>query len=183
MTYGRWTENLAAVHGWVERQDWADPSRIGTLGISSGTTAALRHALGQPRSAFVISIATCLGLYISMPRSPARTFVENTEALLAGERRIVFDIAFPEVFFRDFVEGAPIFTVASIECPVFFLQGTKDNPFRRSDAWLGNELRRYAGKPVTYREIEGGDHGMDQKAEEGASAVVSWLTNIGVMRR
>lgn len=183
MTYGRWTENLAAIHQWVERQEWADPPRIGTLGISSGTTAVLRHALGLPTSAFVISIATCLGLYISMPRSPARTFVDNAEVILAGDRRKVFDIAFPEAFFRDFVGGAPIFAVASIECPVFFLQGSKDNPFRRSDAWLGKELRRTAGRPVEYQEIEGGDHGMDQKAEEGASAVLSWLTDIGVLRR
>lgn len=183
MTYGRWTENLAAVHEWVERQPWADSARIGTLGISSGTTAALRHALGRPGSAFVISIATCLGLYINMPRSPARTFVENAEAMLVGERRNVFDIAFPEAFFRDFVEGAPVFTVASIECPVFFLQGTNDDPFRRSDAWLGKELRRTAGRPVAYREIEGGDHGMGKKAEEGASAVLDWLIDIGVLRR
>ena len=39
MTYGRWTDNLAAVYAWVVGQDWADPARIGSLGISSGSTA------------------------------------------------------------------------------------------------------------------------------------------------
>ena len=42
-------------------------------------------------------------------------------------------------------------------------------------------MRRYAGKPVAYREIEGGDHGMDRKAEEGASAVLSWLMEIDIL--
>ena len=116
-----------------------------------------------------------------MPRSPARTFVEQAEVLLDGGRAEVFDVPFPVAFFRDFVENAPIFDVGSIECPVFFLQGARDNPFRRSDAWLGNELRRYADTPVHYLEIEGGDHGFNLEHEQSVSAVISWLQSFAML--
>lgn len=181
MTYGRWGENVSAIHTWVATQGWADPGRIGTLGISSGSTAALRHARQYPETAFVISIATCLGLYISMPRSPARIFAEGIEALLGGETAEVFGVSFPVAFFRDFVQNAPIFDLDAIRCPVFFMQGSKDNPFRRSDAWLGNEMRRYYGVPVHYREIEGGDHGLNEGHEEAVDAVIAWLESLAIL--
>jgi uncharacterized protein len=175
MTYGHWTENLADVHGWVGQQTWADPTRIGCLGISSGSTAALRFARQSQSCAFAISVATCLGLYISMPNSPARTYVRQVRDLLAGGRAPVFGMEFPHEFFRDFVEHAPIYDVHEIACPVLFLQGAEDNPFRRSDAWLGYQLRQRAGAPVEYVEVEGGDHGLGSRAEESTEIVVSWL--------
>ncbi len=181
MTYGRWADNLAAIHAWVAGQAWADPTRIGSLGISSGSTAALREARQHAEVAFVISIATCLGLYINMPRSPARTFTQQAEALLDGGTVEVFDVPFPAAFFRDFVENAPIFDVGAIRCPVFFLQGSKDNLFRRSDAWLGKELHLHAGMPVDYLEIEGGDHGLNQEHEHSVAAIVSWLQSLAIL--
>jgi pimeloyl-ACP methyl ester carboxylesterase len=78
-------------------------------------------------------------------------------------------------FFRDFVAHAPIYDVHEIACPVLFLQGTEDNPFRRSDAWLGYQLRLGAGVPVTHVEIEGGDHGLGSRATESTAVAVSWL--------
>jgi len=182
MTYGRWTNNLADVYTWVTEQEWADPARIGCLGISSGSTAALRFARQVPQSAFVVSVATCLGLYISMPNSPARTFAREAEALLAGEPVEVFGVPFPAEFFREFIEHASIYDVREIKCPVFFLQGSEDNPFRRADAWLGYELRRKSGAPTHYIEVEGGDHGLNSRAEESTTAVMSWLRSIDVLR-
>ena len=51
MTYGRWTSNLADIFSWVSRQVWADVSRIGCLGISSGSTAVLRFGRQTPGAA------------------------------------------------------------------------------------------------------------------------------------
>jgi dipeptidyl aminopeptidase/acylaminoacyl peptidase len=180
MTYGRWVENLADVYRWATTQPWADPARIGCLGISSGSTAALRFAR-EHGAAFVISIATCLGLYISMPNSPARTFVREAEGLLRGGRAGVFGISFPLEFFRDFIGHAPVYHVDEIACPVFFLQGVKDNPFRRSDAWLGYQLRRDRDAPVRYLEIADGDHGLNSAPEESVDAILAWLETIDAL--
>jgi uncharacterized protein len=183
MTYGRWARNLADVHTWAAQQPWADSTRIGCLGISSRSTAALRFAHQAADCAFAISVATCLGLYISMPNSPARSYVQETEELLGGGQAPVFGMLFPLAFFRDFVEHAPIYDVHEIACPVLFLQGSEDNPFRRSDAWLGYQLRHRAGTPVEYVEVEGGDHGLGARAEESTAIVVSWLQGIHVLPR
>jgi predicted alpha/beta-hydrolase family hydrolase len=88
---------------------------------------------------------------------------------------------FPLEFFRDFIEHAPIYDVYEIACPVLFLEGSEDNPFRRSDGWLGYQLRDRVGAPVEYIEIEGGNHGLGSRAAEGTAAVVSWLQAIDVL--
>src|SRR5438067_13408590 len=78
MTYARWAENLAAVYEYVAQQNWADADRIGLLGISSGTNAVFRFA-AIARPAFVISVVTCLGLFMNMPNAPGNVMIDNLE--------------------------------------------------------------------------------------------------------
>ena len=181
MTYGRWAENVAAVFAEVATWDTVDAARIGCLGISSGSTAALRFARDERRAAFVVSVATCLGLYINMPHSPARTLSENMETLLSGGTARVFDVRFPLTFFTDFVQHAPLYDVQEIACPVLFLQGAEDNVWRRSDAWTGNALRQRANAATWHVEIEGGDHGLDSRPKESVDALEHWLEGRGML--
>jgi dipeptidyl aminopeptidase/acylaminoacyl peptidase len=182
MTYGRWTRNLEAVVDWVAAQEWADPARVGCYAVSSGTTAALRLAACGRKLAFVVSVATCIGLFIDMPLPPGRLLAENLASLAAGGTAPVFGVPFGLEFFRDFLAGAPVHVLPSIACPVFFLQGANDNPWRRSDAALGYDLLRRAGVPTRHRELEGGGHGLDEVPERCADEVIHWLQEIGITR-
>jgi acetyl esterase/lipase len=70
----------------------------------------------------------------------------------------------------------------TITCPILFLQGGADNPFRRSDGRLGCELLRAHGLPTAYFEIETGDHTLGNVPREGADAVPAWLQKITFLR-
>ena len=180
MSYGRWHTNLAEVFDWIMRQPWADPQRIGCFAISSGTTAAFRHGIASPDCAFIVSVATCIGAFIGMPNPPGRIFAENARALLEGKTASVFGTAFSQEFFHDFLTEAPVYRLRSIVCPVFFLQGADDNPWRRADAWLGFQLLKEQG--AKYMEIPGGDHGLDRVADIAAGAAMEWLREINFRR-
>jgi uncharacterized protein len=183
MTYGRWAEDIAAVFAEVASWDWVDATMIGCLGISSGSTAALRFARAERHVAFVISVASCLGLYINMPRSPARTMSESLEILLAGGSAKVFDTSFPLAFFSDFVEHAPLYELQAVACPVLFLQGTEDNIWRRTDALIGNTIRQKYNMPTALVEIAGGNHGLDSRPSESVDALLDWLQGRSVLEK
>jgi len=176
MTYGRWRNNLADVFEWIVRQPWADPSRIGCFAISSGTTAALRYAATSTLPAFVISVATCAGHFIQMPNPPGRILVNHIDELAAGKTVELFGTQFGLEFFHDFLNEAPVYNHSSINCPVFFLQGASDNPWRRADSWLGYQLLKSKG--AKHLEMENGDHGLDTVADAAANEAFTWLQQI-----
>lgn len=179
MTYGRWHRNLADIFAWLVKQAWADPGRSGCFAISSGTTAMLRYAAGPTPPAYAISVATCVGAFIGMPTPPARLLVNHLDELTQGKQVEVFKTPFGIEFFRDFLEEAPVYSLKSIPCPVFFLQGGRDNPWRRTDAWLGYLLLKEKG--AKYLELEDGDHGLDTAPERGAAETLAWLESIGIL--
>ena len=181
MSYGRWTTNLRDVFEWVAQQHWANRQKIGCFGISSGTTAALRYAIQNRDLAFVVSVATCLGSNIHMPNGPGKQMVENWDKLLGGGSVELFGVPFKLDFFKDFIGHAPVFNLRDITCPVFFLTGADDNPFRRSDAWLGYTLMKQKGLNVRYFEIEGGNHVLDNVPDICAQEAITWLKSIGVL--
>jgi pimeloyl-ACP methyl ester carboxylesterase len=181
MTYARWMSNLEGVVDWVAAQEWADPSRIGCFAVSSGTTAALRLAAASKKVAFVISVATALGLFMDMPNGPGRTLVEHWDTLNGGGCATVFGTEFPLEFFRDFISRAPAYDLPHVTCPVFFLQGKLDNPWRRADAWLGFKVLEASGLPVKHVELDNGGHGLDEVPDLCAEEVMGWLREIGIV--
>ena len=186
-TYGRWAANLADVCTYVSAQAWADAGRIGALGISAGSTAVLRCAIDTQKLAAGIAIATFLGHYVGMPEGPVKLFVDHLDALLAGGTvdllgRDGSRLACGLDFLKDCIGGAPIYRLHTITCPIYFLQGGADNVYRRSDARLGYELLRSHGLPVSYCEIEAGDHVLGNVPREGADAVLAWLREIAFLR-
>jgi pimeloyl-ACP methyl ester carboxylesterase len=183
MSYRRWTSNLRDVFAWVSDRDWADGGKIGCFAVSSGTTAALRFAEEGAGAAFVISVATCLGLYMNMPAGPGKVLVDNWETLSGGGTAEVFGVPLRIDFFKDFVGKAPVYRLESISCPVFFLQGGADNIWRRSDARIGFELMRRKGLPAKHLEIKGGNHNLDNVPEACAREAVQWLGEIGILSR
>jgi hypothetical protein len=105
-------------------------------------------------------VGTCLGHYISMPNGPPRRLIENWDHLLAGGKVELYGYPCGLDYFKDFIGDAPIYHLAEVRCPVFFLEGGSDNPFRRTDGHLGYEVMRRAELSTAFLEISDGMHGM-----------------------
>ena len=177
MTYARWAQNLIDVMDWLSAQDYIDPERIGALGISSGSTTALRAFEMGARLSYICSVATCITVHVGMwgQGGTAKCFVDNMDALLAGER-----IGFDKDFYIDGISNAPVHALLEekITCPTLFLQGLKDNAFRISDARLAHDMMRRANLPAKYIAYPEGGHGLDEVAEETTADLFDWLSTI-----
>jgi len=182
MTYGRWKNNLADIFSWCSNQSFADPNKIGCYSVSSGTTAALRFAAENSKVAFVISVATAISSHIGMNQGgPAKIFADHAGELLAGGKKELFGTMFGAEFFIDNISNAPVHGMGKIQCPVLFLQGQSDGVSRRTDAFMGYELMKQNKLPATYFEIPGGNHGLDNVADEAADHILNWLSAISLL--
>lgn len=181
-TYERWVQNLSDMFDWIEEQEWADKDKIGCFAHSSGTIAALRFAARDKRPAFVISAASCITPQIDMERGGAgKVLAQHCETLLRGGSADMFGQQFPLPFFQDTIAHAPMFYLNQITCPVFFLQGGNDNPYRRADAFLGHLLMEHAGLQNKYLELPGGDHCLNGVEKQYCPEVIHWLNEIQIL--
>ncbi|MHB1153515.1 MAG: alpha/beta hydrolase family protein [Eubacteriales bacterium] len=182
MTYRRWKENLYDIITWVSEQRFADIARIGCYVFSSGSTAALRLAAEDNRIRFIISVGTCISAHIGMSNGgPGKLLADNFEELQSGGTATIFGVDFPLDFFRDTVSNAPIQTIKNIKCPTLFLQGTADNVYRCADARMAYDLMRYENNPTELVEINGGNHGLDNVADEASKVIMNWLAVKGIL--
>lgn len=181
-TYERWVQNLSDIFDWLEQQEWADTDKIGCFAHSSGTTAAFRFTAQDCRPAFLISVASCITPQIDMERGGVcKVLAQQTEALVNGGTAEMFDQKFPLSFFQDTIINAPMFCLNQIKCPVFFLQGGSDNPYRRADAFLGYLLMNKSGITAKYLELSGGDHCLNGVEKQYCSEVINWLKEIQIL--
>ncbi len=181
MTYTRWKNNLSEVVSWVAAQSFSNRSKIGCYSFSSGTTVALRLAAEDERLSFIISVGTCISTHISMGSGgPAKLLADNLSRLLSGGTAKLFGIDFGIDFFVDTISNAPIHSLDKIVCPVLFLQGTADNPFRCADAKMGYDIITYDNRhsKSKYISFEGGTHELDNVAGEAINTVFAWLMPI-----
>jgi alpha-beta hydrolase superfamily lysophospholipase len=178
MTHTRWKDNLSEIVSWVQSQSFSNNDKIGCYAFSSGSTVALRMAAEDQRLAFIISVGTCISTHFGMGSGgPARLLADNLDGLISGGTANIFGIDFGIEFFVDTISKAPIHSMYKIKCPVLFLQGTADNPFRCADAKMAYDLMtldKSHGK-TTYMPLEGGAHELDNMADEAMSIVFKWL--------
>jgi uncharacterized protein len=183
MTYTRWKNNLSDIIDWVSKQSFTDSSKIGCYGFSSGSTAVLRLAAEDKRISYVISVGTCISAHIAMGGGgPGKLLADNIQELSAGGKVKMFGIDFGLDFYLDTIKLAPVQTMDFITCPVLFLQGLEDNPFRISDTYLGYLMMRKSGHPVEHIEIDGASHSLDNKPEEAATICMRWISERGVFK-
>jgi len=173
MSYGRWKNNLADVFAWCATQPFADKNKIGCYSSSSGSMAALRFGTENHDIAFIISVGTAIHLI-----GLAKTLADHAAGLLAGEQHEFCGTPFGIGFFVDAVGNAPIHKMEHIQCPVLFLQGGNDSPFRCADAKMGYDLMKRKNLSATYIEIPGGDHGLENVFEEAMRHTFGWLSAI-----
>ncbi|MCL2884457.1 MAG: hypothetical protein FWF49_03100 [Oscillospiraceae bacterium] len=178
MTYARWKNNLSDVFDWCLAQPFADPNKIGCYAFSSGSTAALRFAAADSRPAFIVSVGTCISAHIGMGGGgSAKIFADRYESLLSGGKEELFGIPFGVEFFIDTVSGAPIHTLQNIRCPVLFLQGLADNPYRCADAMMAYQLMKRENLPAAYAEFPGGNHELENVIDEALPRLFEWLAS------
>jgi pimeloyl-ACP methyl ester carboxylesterase len=178
MTFDRWGKNTAAVYAFVQRLPGVEAQRVGLIGISSGSEAALRCAISYETPAFIVSIATCASP--NYGNWPAEMLCRELEALQRGETRDCCGHQFPLAFFLDAVGRAPLYRIGEVKCPVFFLQGQADNAKRRGDAMMAYAYMMEAGRRCKHLEIPGGDHGLDNVADQRREAIQGWMREIGM---
>jgi len=176
MTYTRWKNNLSDTLSWIISQPFANKDEIGCCAFSSGSTAALRLATEDMRLAFVISIGTCISAHIGMNGGgPSKILADDLDKLLQGDTSKLFGVDFGMGFYLDTVSKAPIHTMDRIKCPVLFLQGMDDNPFRCADAKMGYDLSKNNHPQTAYISVENGNHGLDNMPEVATEIIFNWL--------
>jgi hypothetical protein len=176
MTYRRWKDNLRDIIGWVSEQPFADPNKTGCYGFSSGSTSAFRLAAEDDRIKFLISVGTCVSTHIGMDKGgPAKILADNLEHLRSGGTVEIFGTEFPLDFYHDTVSNAPFYTIDNVKCPTLILQGLADNLYRCADARMAHDILSRNAVPVKLVEIPGGDHWLDNAADEAGKAILDWL--------
>ena len=182
MTYTRWKDNLSEIVSWVMAQPFSNRNKIGCYAFSSGSTAALRLAAEDTRLAFIVSVGTCISTHIGMNSGgPAKLLADDIESLLSGGKTNIFGVDFGINFYIDTVSKAPIHFMDRIKCPILFLQGTADNPYRCADAKMAYDLMLKNNDSVsktTYFSLEGGTHELDNMAEDAINMLFEWLIPI-----
>ena len=183
ITYTRLTEQLNGVIEALRARPEIDAARIGCFAVSSGTVPALRLASTPGKApAFVVAVAACVSPQIDMPHGGAAKIVsEHLHDLAAGGRALLFGVPYGEAFLRDVLENAPMHTMHRVSCPVFFLQGGKDNAYRRADALLGTFLLQEAEKPVEYKELVNGGHVLNGAEDVCAEETLAWLRRVCIL--
>jgi len=176
MTYARWKRNLSDVLDWCSAQSFANAAQVGCYAFSSGSTAALRLAAEDRRVAFVVSVGTCISAHIGMSGGgPAKIFADHCRTLLSGEKKSIFGVDFGAEFYIDTIGNAPVHSVDRIQCPVLFLQGLQDNPYRCADARLAADIMRRKNLDATIIEYENGTHELENVMNEALNDLFAWL--------
>jgi hypothetical protein len=179
MTFDRWGSNCADVLRYVQALPYIDEKRVGFIGISSGSEAALRCAISYATPAFIVSIATCCSP--NYGNWPAKILCDNLHQLIHGETCECCGHSFTIDFYLDAVGAAPVYRIREIQSPVFFLQGESDNAKRIGDARMGYEYMKSSGGVCKHHLVPGGNHGLNNVVEERNRQIRSWLKEIHLL--
>jgi pimeloyl-ACP methyl ester carboxylesterase len=109
---------------------------------------------------------------------PAKIFADNYTELISGGKKELFGVAFGIDFYIDTISNAPIYTIKDIKCPVLFLQGLKDNPYRCADAKMAYDIMKEKGLSATYIELPDGNHGLDNVSDEAIGHTFNWISSV-----
>ncbi len=132
---------------------WADPERLGVLGVSWGGYNTLSLITSSKRFAAALSaygisnLVSGYGLMIGSDGSDDVDYYERREGRIGGT---LWD------YRERYVENSPIFFLDRVETPLLLVHGTLDHPEQSDQVFVG--LRRL-GKTVAYARYEGEHHG------------------------
>lgn len=174
-THARWGEGVKNAYDYIIQSQLSKKGMIGCLGISSGTTAAFRMEQKYQQLDFIVSVATSISNNIINVGGPKQFYLDHKEHLDNGGLVKYCGKKISKLFFDDDKENLCIEHMDKIKCPTFFLQGDKDNDRRKQDAIDGFNILEELGIPTEYYLVEGGGHGLDEKASEAAELAINFI--------
>jgi len=83
-----------------------------------------------------------------------------------------------KLFFEDDDKNLCIEHLEKVKCPTLFLQGTLDNDRRKQDALDGFNFLKENGIYTEYFLVEGGGHGLEQKAKLCAEKTIDFIKRV-----
>ena len=177
-THARWGEGVNDVFVYIVQSGLSQKGLIGCFGISSGTTAAFRMEQKYQKLAFIVSVATAISNNIINPGGPRQFYLDNKEILDNGGLVKYCGKKISKLFFEDDDKNLCIEHMDKVKCPTLFLQGDKDNSRRKQDALDGFDALKSYGVPTEYLLVEGGGHGLEERAELCAQKTVEFVKKI-----
>ncbi len=177
-THARWGEGVKNAYDYIVNNNISKDGLIGCFGISSGTTAAFRMEQKYNKLAFNVSVATAISNNIINPGGPRQFYLDNKELLDNGGLVKYCGKKISKLFFDDDDQNLCIEHLDKVKCPTLFLQGSLDNSRRKQDALDGyNALKEY-GVHSEYFLVEGGGHGLEQKANICAEKTIDFIKRV-----
>ena len=177
-THARWGEGVKNAYDYIVNNNISKYGLIGCFGISSGTTAAFRMEQKYNKLAFNVSVATAISNNIINPGGPRQFYLDNKELLDNGGLVKYCGKKISKLFFDDDDQNLCIEHLDKVKCPTLFLQGSLDNERRKQDALDGyNALKEY-GVHSEYFLVEGGGHGLEQKANICAEKTIDFIKRV-----
>ena len=128
--------------------------------------------------AFIVSVATAISNNIINPGGPRQFYLDNRDILDNGGLVKYCGKKISKLFFEDDDKNLCIEHMDKVKCPTLFLQGDKDNSRRKQDALDGFDALKSYGVPTEYLLVEGGGHGLEERAELCAQKTVEFVKKI-----
>lgn len=177
-SHARWGEGVNAVYDYIIQSGLSHSGMIGCFGISSGTTAAFRMEQKENKLAFIVSVATCISNNIISMGGPKQFYLDNKKLLDSGKTIKYCQKKVSKIFFDDDKDNLCIDNMDKIQCPVLFLQGSKDNERRKKDALDGYEILNNLGKQTEHYVVEGGNHGLTRHGIICAEKTITFIKKV-----
>lgn len=174
-THARWGEGVYHAYRYIVESGLSKDGLIGAFGISSGTTAAFRMEQKYNKLAFIVSVATAISNNIINTGGPRQFYLDNKEHLDGGGRVKYCGKKLSKLFFEDDDKNLCIEHMDKVKCPTFFLQGANDNDRRKQDALDGYAILKSQRVPAQYLLVEGGGHGLNERADFCAEKTVEFI--------
>ncbi|MDE6758969.1 MAG: hypothetical protein K2J89_06830 [Clostridia bacterium] len=174
-THERWGEGVNNVFEYIVESGLSRQGLIGCFGISSGTTAAFRMEQKYGKLAFIVSVATAISNNIINPGGPRQFYLDHKDILDNGGLVKYCNKKLSKLFFEDDDKNLCIEHMDKVKCPTYFLQGEKDNDRRKKDALDGYEILKSNGVPTEYMLVEGGGHGLNERAKLCAEKTIEFV--------
>lgn len=137
---------------------YVDPERIYTAGHSSAGCLSLLLAAHEPRIRKCVAYAAAYDLETRMQDLTSNFFMKQM---------------LPEVD-KFIIESSPTNHIDRFECPVFVFHARDDSNVPFSDAERFVDQMKSAGKQVTFKVSDSGDH-YQSMIEPGIPAAIQWL--------
>ncbi|MEU1906326.1 nucleotidyltransferase family protein [Streptomyces hygroscopicus] len=156
---------------------------VGLIGVSLGSAAALAAVAGGAAVDFLVTVGTVASADVGVTADGGpRELLARYGGGAGDDERVPFLTGQVRLgFLRDLVACVGGTDLGAVTSPVLVLSGGTDNEWRLRDAATVAAHAEARGDGSARRDFPAGNHTLDNAAVGTASAVLSWLTALGVL--